>query len=129
MSLQTRLSSLITAIGADIKSLNTKLSNPSFSGFGNQQPHGTYTDFNNLPDYGWRYVQGNLNGPGIPGGTEQYYVESIGLGSEYTYAQYAYQIAFKRGVPGSMATRHREAGVWTAWKIMGDFATYDGGAP
>lgn len=144
MSLQTRLQSFITAVGADIKSLNTqmagklgvgakaadselldgldstayaKISQKDLLGWGQLEPHGTYSSFTAIDRFGVSYVQGGTGGPGISGGMDQYYVYSMSLGSEYPYSQYVYQVAYKRGVGGVFASRHREAGTWSAWTI------------
>lgn len=130
MSLQIRLTDFITAVGADIKAHTLKLANPAYTGFGNQQAYATYGDFNALPDFGWYFVAGGTNGPGIVGGTNEYYVQNVSLGSTYTYSQYALQIAYKRNLPGLLATRYREAGTWGAWTIIGQAGQIlDGGVP
>lgn len=144
MSLQTRLQSFITAVGADIKTLNTqmagklgvsakaadselldgldstayaKLSQKDVLGWGQLDLHSTHTSFTTIDRFGVSYVQGGTGGPGIPGGMDQYYVYSMSLGSEYAYSAYVYQVAYKRGVAGVFASRHREAGTWSAWVI------------
>lgn len=88
-------------------------------GYGQLESHGTYTDFNTISDFGFHYVQGATNGPNIaPGsGLDQYYCLSLSLGSQYPFSQYVCQIAWKRNIPGSMATRFREGGAWGPWGI------------
>lgn len=125
MSLQSRLSALITVIGADVKTFNTKFNSPPLVGFGQLEVHSTYTDFNLINSFGYHYVQGNTNGPGIPGGTEQYYSVSLSLGSEYNYSQYVYQIAYKRMVPGIFASRSREGGTWGPWAVSSNIKVAD----
>lgn len=94
-----------------------RLTRTDVLGWGQLEPHNKFTDFNLINRFGVAFVQGGLNGPGIVGGTDQYYVFSMGLGSEYPYTQYVNQVAYKRGVPGVFASRFREAGVWGAWTI------------
>ena len=128
MSLQTRLGQLINAIAADVKNLTAKTSAPNLVGYGQLESHGTYTDFNAITDFGFHYVQGNANGPGVPHSVDQYYCLSLSLGSQYSYAQYVCQIAWPRDLPGVVSTRFREDGNWGAWKtIRGDII--DAGGP
>jgi hypothetical protein len=77
--------------------------------------HSTYTDFNNIVDFGSRYVQGATNGPGT--GSSQFYGFSLGLGSEYALSSYALQLALPRYVSDDkyISMRSREAGTWGAW--------------
>ncbi len=78
--------------------------------------HGTYTDFNALPDFGFWFVQGTANGPNTHGSTGQYYVLNLGLGNNYSYAQYAMQLAIPRNkIPPIISIRFKELGVWGAW--------------
>ena len=84
-----------------------------FNNMGNN--HSTYTDFNNISDFGFRYVQGSTNGPGT--GSSQFYGMTLGLGNEYAFSSYAYQIAFPRFVDNDkyISIRNREGGTWSSW--------------
>lgn len=86
-----------------------------FNNAGNN--HSTRTDFNNVPDFGVHYVQGNGNGPGT---CNQYYGFTLGLGNEYAYSQYAMQFAIPRLPTGGwsqpyLTFRFREGGSWGSW--------------
>jgi hypothetical protein len=102
--------------------------------------HSTRTSFDaTTPSYnfGWRYVQGNTNGPNLNSAT-QYYSEYIGLGNDYPATgagSYGMQIAIPRNVSTPyIGIRFNEANVLGAWqKISAGFAdtannsTYFGG--
>ena len=94
-----------------------------FNNMGNN--HSTRTDFNASTNFGFNYVQGSTNGPGIPSAT-QYYNLSIGLGNDYAYSAYAMEFAIPRTPAGGLpypSVRFREAGTWGSWsKIYAGFA-------
>lgn len=75
--------------------------------FGQFQAHGTYTDFNAVPNYwGWNYVQGNTNAPNTT--SSQWYREVVSLGDNYSArgsGGYSLELAFPR-------YNHSSAGVW-----------------
>jgi len=75
--------------------------------FGQFQAHGTYTDFNAVPNYwGWNYVQGNTNEPNST--SSQWYREVVSLGDNYSArgaGGYSLELAFPR-------YNHSSAGVW-----------------
>ena len=78
--------------------------------------HSTRTDFNAAYDFGWRFIQGTTNGPGVNGATN-YYSVYAGLGNEYLYNTYGMQIAYPRNVTNPYPTiRYREASTWGAWQ-------------
>ena len=87
--------------------------------------HTTRTDFNASTDFGFNYIQGSTNGPGIPSAT-QYYNLSIGLGNDYAYSQYAMEFAIPRTPGGGLpypSVRFREGGTWGSWsKIYAGYA-------
>ncbi|PLX06808.1 MAG: hypothetical protein C0596_13975 [Marinilabiliales bacterium] len=66
--------------------------------FGQFQAHGTYTDFNAVPNYwGWNYVQGNTNAPNST--SSQWYREVVSLGDNYSArgaGGYSLELAFPR---------------------------------
>lgn len=83
--------------------------------------HGTYTSFDaTTPSYGfgYRYIQGNANGPGT--GQAQFYSWYIGLGSEYPATgagSYGAMFAIGR-TPGNpyLSVRFNEGNVFGAWQ-------------
>ena len=87
--------------------------------------HTTRTDFNSSTNFGFNYIQGATNGPGIPSVT-QYYNLSIGLGNDYAYSQYAMEFAIPRTPGGGLpypSVRFREGGAWGSWsKIYAGYA-------
>ena len=94
-----------------------------FNNMGNN--YTTRTDFNASTNFGFNYVQGSTNGPGIPSAT-QYYNLSIGLGNDYAYSQYAMEFAIPRTSGGGLpypSVRFRENGTWGSWsKIYAGYA-------
>ena len=94
-----------------------------FNNMGNN--HSTRTDFNASTNFGFNYVQGSTNGPGISGAS-QYYNLSIGLGNDYAYSQYAMEFAIPRTSIGGLpypSVRFREGGTWGSWsKIYAGYA-------
>lgn len=95
------------------------------------QNHGTQADFSSISDFGFRYVQGSANGPGISGAS-QYYGMTIGLGNDYAYSAYASQLYWPRTPLGGspyLSVRFREGGTWGAWsKINAGYADSAGTA-
>jgi hypothetical protein len=82
--------------------------------------------------YGWRYVQGSANGPGVNGAT-QYYSIYTGLGNDYPAtgaSSYGMQIAFPRNVTTPYITiRYNENNSVGAWqKISAGYADTAGTA-
>ncbi len=118
--------SLIPVLTIDGKGRVTAASTVAASGggstystiFNNQgQVHSTNQDANTV-DFGFRHLQSATNSP-VPGGGAQWYLNTIGLGSDYTSAQYAHQTAFMRQSAGTVSQyywyRQREGGTWGAW--------------
>jgi hypothetical protein len=93
-----------------------------FNNMGNE--HGTYTNFNSVGDFGFRYLQGSTNGPGT--GATQYYGMTIGLGSQFSLSQYASQFYWNRTSTGGnpyVSVRFLEGGSWGSWsKIYAGYA-------
>jgi hypothetical protein len=97
--------------------------------------HGTRTSFDTGTmsiGYGWRYVQGSTNGPGVNGAT-QYYSIYTGLGNDYPATgagSYGMQIAFPRNVTTPYITiRYNEGNSVGAWqKISAGYADTAGTA-
>ncbi len=87
------------------------------------QNHSAYTDFNGVGDFGFRYVNGSTNGPGT--GSSQFYSVTFGLGNDYSFANYAMQIAIPRYNSSDryVTFRTREATTWGSWyKIYAGYA-------
>jgi len=87
------------------------------------QNHSTYQDFNAVGDFGFRYVNGSTNGPGT--GSSQFYSVTFGLGNDYSFANYAMQIAIPRYNSSDryVTFRTREATTWGSWyKIYAGYA-------
>lgn len=75
--------------------------------------------------FGWRYVQGLGNAPGVGDtGNGQYYALSVGLGNEYSSLDYAMQLAIPRGGSNPyISIRFQEGGRLGAWtKISAAYA-------
>lgn len=96
--------------------------------------HTTRTSFDaqgaaSTVDFGWRFVQGNTNGPGT-NGAAQYYSALIGLGDNYAFNNYAMQIAYPRNVTNPyISIRYQEGGSFGAWqKISAGYADTSGSA-
>jgi hypothetical protein len=85
--------------------------------------HGTRSSFDaSSPSYGfgYRFVQGNTNGPGTGGG--QFYSWYVGLGSEYPATgagSYGAMFAVDRNVTGPyLSVRYNESNTFTSWRRM-----------
>jgi hypothetical protein len=77
-------------------------------------------------NFGWRFVQGLTNGPGV-NGAGQYYSEYVGLGNDYLATgagSYGMQIAYPRNVSTPyIAIRYNENNTLGAWqKISAGYA-------
>jgi hypothetical protein len=91
--------------------------------------HATRTSFdatNPSYNFGWRFVQGLTNGPGV-NGAGQYYSEYVGLGNDYLATgagSYGMQIAYPRNVSTPyIAIRYNENNTLGAWqKISAGYA-------
>jgi hypothetical protein len=97
--------------------------------------HSTRTSFdatNPSYNFGWRFVQGSTNGPGVNGAT-QYYSEYVGLGNDYAATgagSYGMQIAYPRNVTVPYITiRYNEGNALGTWqKISAGYADSAGNA-
>ena len=77
--------------------------------------HSTYTDFNSVGNFGFRYLQGTTNGPGT--GATQFYGMTLGLGNDYAYGTYAMQLAIPRTAGDNYITfRTQDGGSWGSWR-------------
>jgi hypothetical protein len=91
--------------------------------------HGTRSSFDaTTPSYnfGWRYVQGNTNGPGVNSAT-QYYSVYVGLGNDYPATgagSYGMQLAIPRNVTTPyISVRYNENNGLGSWqKIAAGYA-------
>jgi hypothetical protein len=119
ISISGNANTATTAINSS--QLNGISSTQIFNNMGNT--HSTWTDFNSINGFGFRYVQGSTNGPGT--GSSQFYGFSIGLGNDYAFSDYALQLAMPRYISGDkyFSVRTREAGTWSSWaKISAGYA-------
>jgi hypothetical protein len=102
------------------------------------QTHSTRTSFdatNPSYDFGFRYVQGSGNGPGIGAAGTQYYSLYIGLGNEYPStggSSYGAMLAINRVSTGGtnpyLSIRFNENNTFGAWsKIYAGYADSAGG--
>jgi hypothetical protein len=115
------------ATATDASTLNSISAVNLFNNMG--QTHGTRSSFDaSTPSYnfGFRYVQGNGNGPATGGGS-QFYSWYQGLGSDYAATgagSYGMYIAIPRGATTPyMSVRYNEGNSLGAWiKIAAGFA-------
>jgi len=80
--------------------------------------HGTITDFNNITDFGYRYINASAtNGPGTPSNPAlQYYTWFIGLGANYPYTQFGAQFCLPRNIANPiLSIRYRDNSAWGGW--------------
>lgn len=97
--------------------------------------HGTRNAFDaTTPSYnfGWRFVQGNTNGPGV-NSASQYYSLYVGLGNEYPATgagSYGMQLAIPRNVSTPyLCIRYNESNSLAGWqKISAGYADTAGSA-
>lgn len=81
--------------------------------------------------FGWRFVQGGTNGPGVGNtGNGQYYALYVGLGNDYGPTQYGMQIAIPRASTNPyLSLRFNEGSSFGAWqKISAAYADTAGSA-
>ena len=96
--------------------------------------HGAYTTFAALPVFGFYFMQGKNVADAPPAqAANQYYVVSMGLGDNYSYSQYAKQIALPRIAIGGgnnyLWIRERENTAWGSWgKVYAGYADSAGTA-
>ena len=86
--------------------------------------HGDITDFNNIANFGFKFVMGGTNGPGTPSTNNQWYTWSMGLGANYAYSQYVCQCAIPRNTTFPyLSVRYKEGTTWGGWTgITSSFA-------
>ena len=81
--------------------------------------HLTITDFNNITDYGYRFINSPAtNGPGTASNpTLQYYTWLIGIGSDYAFNAFSAQFALPRNIANPiLSVRYREnSSTWSGW--------------
>lgn len=91
--------------------------------FGQFEAHGTYTDFNTVPNYwGWNYVMGTTNAPNAT--SSQWYRAIVSLGSNYPgrgAGGYSLELAFPRYSPSTAGVwmRTTEGGTIGSWSQIG----------
>jgi len=74
--------------------------------------------------FGWRYIQGNGNGPGTSTSPNQYYGVTVGLGNDYNYDNYGMQLVIPRNTSTPyISVRFEESRSLGAWqKISAGYA-------
>jgi hypothetical protein len=78
------------------------------------QNHATYQSFGAIPDFGVWFMQNSAAGDVPQSG--QFYTNSVGLGNDYAYSQYAMQTAILRNTTNPYQwIRYKEATSWGAW--------------
>lgn len=118
----------ITATVAD-NSHNHQIANvsDSYKLFQNTSNHGTYTSFAStgsaMPQFGWNFVQGSTNGPGV-NSASQYYRLYTGLGANYANTTYGMEWAVGRNVASPyLNIRYLENGTLGGWqKVSAGYA-------
>ncbi len=118
----------ITATVAD-NSHNHQIANvsDSYKLFQNTSNHGTYTSFatagSGMPQFGWNFVQGSTNGPGV-NSASQYYRLYTGLGANYANTSYGMEWAMGRNVANPyLNIRYLENGTLGGWqKVSAGYA-------
>lgn len=88
--------------------------------------HGDASDFNTPTEFGYHYIMGNTNGPGV-NGAGQYYSWIIGLGANYAWTgagSYGCQFALPRNVGNPyLCVRYKENNGLGSWnKISAGYA-------
>jgi hypothetical protein len=92
------------------------------------QNHGTYQSFGAIPDFGVWFMQNSAAGDVPQSG--QFYTNSVGLGNDYAYSQYAMQTAILRNTTNPYQwIRYKEVTSWGAWtKTAAGYADTAGSA-
>jgi len=74
--------------------------------------------------FGWRYIQGNGNGPGTDSSPHQFYGLTVGLGNDYNYDNYGMQLVIPRNTATPyISVRFEESRSLGAWqKISAGYA-------
>lgn len=74
--------------------------------------------------FGWRYIQGNGNGPGTDSSPNQFYGLTVGLGNDYNYDNYGMQLVIPRNTATPyISVRFEEGRLLGAWqKISAGYA-------
>jgi len=74
--------------------------------------------------FGWRYIQGNGNGPGTDSSPNQFYGLTVGLGNDYNYDNYGMQLVIPRNTATPyISVRFEEGRSLGAWqKISAGYA-------
>jgi Chaperone of endosialidase len=116
------------AISGNSASVSGLTATQFFNNMGNN--HGAYANFNDVGGFGFRYVQGNTNGPST--GATQYYGVTVGLGNDYAWGTYGSQLYWNRVATGGnpyLSVRFQEGGSWGSWsKIYAGYADSAGNA-
>jgi len=92
--------------------------------------HGTYTSFSGPTNFGKYFIHQDAGVTDGPGPTGQFYSESVGLGNDYAYSQYAMQTAIQRDLTNPyMWIRYKGSSSWGGWtKLAAGYADNAGTA-
>ena len=81
--------------------------------------HGDITNFNSVSTFGYKFIQGNTNGPSVPSSISQSYSWYIGLGINYDQSQYGAQFAIPRNTTNpTLSVRFKEGSSWGGWSAI-----------
>ena len=81
--------------------------------------HGDITNFNSVSTFGYKFIQGNTNGPSVPSSISQSYSWYIGLGINYDQSQYGAQFAIPRNTTNpTLSVRFKDATNWSSWSAI-----------
>jgi len=79
--------------------------------------HSSTNDFNAITNFGYRFVQGNVNAPNTL--YAQWYQWTIGLGINYPFSDFGAQFALPRNTNNPyLYVRYREGGTWGLWNSI-----------
>ena len=79
--------------------------------------HSSTNDFNAITNFGYIFVQGNINAPNTL--YAQWYQWTIGLGIDYAFSSFAAQFALPRNTNNPyLYIRYRESGTWGLWNSI-----------
>jgi hypothetical protein len=116
------------SISGNAASVSGLIATQFFNNMGNN--HAAYINANDVGGFGFRYLQGNTNGPNT--GATQYYGVTVGLGNDYAWGTYASQFYWNRVSTGGspyVSVRFQEGGSWGGWsKIYAGYADSAGTA-
>jgi hypothetical protein len=119
----TNVSGIVAVANGGTGATTRKAASSSIANFGQLEPHGTYTDANNVQQWGGTFIQGASNCPNF-NGSAQHYQMMLSLGSNYDWGSgnvYAMQMCIARDVSTPyIGIRYKEGGNdtanWGSWQ-------------